>query len=180
MIVASGSLRTVAIDTRPRRWRAEARPAGDLDAACLELLRQGPAAKALRVAEMAATRPLVEPERQRGRQGDVHVREVVAPAGCPPVAREGSRRTEDAPADPVDAGVDEGSREIGHVVGVDLRVAVADDPQVPVEHIVGSHALGGEQPVGIVVPPPIRFSSAIDSSSFSLEAGGRRTQSWCR
>ena len=71
MIVGEGSLRTVAIDTSPARWRAEARPAGDLDAACLELLRQGFRGEALRVAEMAATRSLVEPERQRRRQGDV-------------------------------------------------------------------------------------------------------------
>ena len=107
MIAARGSLCTAAIATSPRG--AEPRPGLPTTPMprALELPRQGFRSEAFGVAEIAPARALVEPERQRGRQGDVDIGEVVAPARCSPVARSNARAPKTVTSDAFDAGVAE-------------------------------------------------------------------------
>ncbi len=143
----------VAIFRRGSSGRAHRGVTHHLDPAPAEGLRQVRGGPQLRVVDVATLRADVPAEGERRRERHLVRREVVLPTLGPPVAGEGTGVADDGSGDPRDPGAlhllrQEVERGAGH-----LRVAVAHQPQVPVQDAVDrfgdGHRPRGDQAVGL-------------------------------
>ena len=106
----------------------------------------------LGVVDVASVGANVPAERERRRDRDLDLGEVVLPARRPPIALERPGVADHGSLDPRDAGGADLIREPVERCGPELRVSVPDEPQVAVDHAVDGCGRGHrprlDHPVG--------------------------------
>jgi hypothetical protein len=103
------------------------------DPALLQLRGEPDRRAPFRVPDVDAVHGVL-PEGQGRWHRDVVLREVVLPSLRPPVARERAGAPDHRAADRAHPGLHDRAREVSDLRPIDLGIAVADDPQVPVDH----------------------------------------------